>query len=67
MTCPIERDAGSDDAAMTMPTCATASFLKELDFTPTEWRLLLDLAADLKARQVRRHRGAAAERARTSR
>ena len=25
------------------------SFLKELDFTPTEWRFLLDLAADLKA------------------
>jgi ornithine carbamoyltransferase len=24
------------------------SFLKELDFTPTEWRFLLDLAADLK-------------------
>ena len=25
------------------------SFLKELDFTPEEWRFLLDLAADLKA------------------
>ncbi|HEU4425396.1 MAG TPA: ornithine carbamoyltransferase [Pilimelia sp.] len=25
------------------------SFLKELDFTPTEWRLLLDLARELKA------------------
>ena len=27
------------------------SFLKELDFTPDEWRLLLDLSADLKAQR----------------
>src|SRR3954452_4007762 len=29
-------------------TLRNRSFLKELDFTPTEWRFLLDLAADLK-------------------
>ncbi|MQY08555.1 ornithine carbamoyltransferase [Actinomadura macrotermitis] len=28
------------------------SFLKELDFTPREWRLLLDLSADLKAARL---------------
>lgn len=30
------------------------SFLKELDFTPTEWRYLLDLAARLKADKANR-------------
>ena len=29
-------------------TCTGRSFLKELDFTPEEWRSLLDLAAELK-------------------
>ena len=43
------------------------SFLKELDFTPDEWRSLLDLAAELKAAKRSRHRAAAPRRARTSR
>ena len=29
------------------------SFLKELDFTPEEWRLLLALSSELKAAKVR--------------
>jgi ornithine carbamoyltransferase len=34
---------------MPMPVNLTArNFLKELDFTPAEWKFLLDLAADLK-------------------
>ena len=37
------------------------SFVKELDFTPKEWKFLLDLAAELKAGQVRRLRAAAAQ------
>ena len=45
MSCPIERDEGSDAMAFNL---RNRSFLKELDFTPTEWRFLLGLAAELK-------------------
>ena len=34
------------------PKLHTRSFLKELDFTPDEWRYLLGLSADLKAAKV---------------
>ncbi|MGE0170336.1 ornithine carbamoyltransferase [Nocardioides sp.] len=39
---------------MRAPGLEGRSFLKELDFTPAEWRSLLGLAADLKAAKVAR-------------
>ena len=41
------RERGSG-LSMTDRTCKGRSFLKELDFTPEEWRSLLDLAQHLK-------------------
>ena len=40
-------------------TCATASFLKEIDFTPAELRLPAAPVRGAEAGQVRRHRGPA--------
>ena len=44
MTCPIEREP-----EMMKTDLQGRSFLKELDFTPEELAVLLDLSADLKA------------------
>ena len=37
------------------------SFLKEIDFTPREFRYLLDLSAATETRQIRRHRDRASD------
>ena len=70
MTCPIERDARSarpSTSSEHASTCATAASSRSSTSRRRSGSFLLDLAADLKARQVRRHRVAAAGAARTSR
>ena len=42
------------------------SFLKEIDFSPEEFRFLLAAVRGAEDRQVRRHRDASASRARRS-
>ncbi len=53
----LQLPAGTEE--MDMPVnLRNRSFLKEIDFAPTELRFLLQLSADLKAAKVRGHGGA---------